>query len=300
MSGGAPSVANLLTILLEKAASTTWELAPYVVVGVLLGEGLRYTPATRVLERACRRQPTVAIGSAAALGMASPLCTYGTVPVVLELLRAGVPVAPLATFLATSSLMNPQLLLITWGGLGMKMAAARVVSVLGFGLLLGGILHVLPERWSIQPVLSEDRRSSKHHGRKFAWRGLLENSWRTLQFVGFYVLLGVLLGAAVEVFFPGRWLLKAFGNDGWFQILVAALLGLPTYACGGGTIPLVQSLMRGGMGGGAALAFLVVGPATRMPPLMALATIIRPAFIGAYVGLLIVYSVLAGLVYRFV
>ena len=299
MSVGAPSVADLLGILLQKAATTTWELAPYVVVGVLLGEGLRYTPATRVLERACRRQPTVAIGSAAIIGMASPLCTYGTVPVVLELLRAGVPVAPLATFLATSSLMNPQLLLITWGGLGVKMTVARVVAVLGFGLLLGGVLHVLPERWSIQPVLSQDKQSSKHRARKFSWRGLLQSSWRTLQFVGFYVLLGIVLGAAVEVFFPGRWLLRAFGGDGWFQILVAALLGLPTYACGGGTIPLIQSLMRGGMGGGAALAFLVVGPATRMPPLMALATIIRPAFIGAYVGLLIVYSVLAGLVYRF-
>ncbi|NLG83188.1 MAG: hypothetical protein GX493_00970 [Firmicutes bacterium] len=43
---------------------------------------------------------------AALLGMVSPFCTYGTVPVVLRLFRAGMEPAPLVTFLVTSSLMN--------------------------------------------------------------------------------------------------------------------------------------------------------------------------------------------------
>ena len=47
----------------------------------------------------------------------------------------------------------------------------------------------------------------------------------------------------------------------------------------------------------AVLAFLIAGPATRIPPLMALATIVRPLFIFAYVLLLIAYSVVAGLLY---
>jgi uncharacterized membrane protein YraQ (UPF0718 family) len=294
---GWPPAVKLLELILQKAASTTWELAPYVVVGVLLGEALRYTPATRLLERACRRRPALAVLLSALLGAASPLCTYGTVPVVLELLRAGVPVGPLATFLATSSLMNPQLLLITWGGLGAEMAAVRVVAVLGFGLLLGGLLYALPRRWSVQPMLAQEQEGPDRRGRHFGWRGFAANSYRTLQFVGFYVLLGILLGAAVEVLVPGRWILKAFGAAGWLQVLVAALLGLPVYACGGGTIPLVRSLMREGMSAGAALAFLVAGPATRMPPLLALATLLRPTFIVVYVVALLAYSVVVGVLY---
>jgi uncharacterized protein len=286
-----------LELILQKAASASWNLVPYVLVGVLAGEALRYTSVAKLLERARSRRPGTAIVVAALLGVASPFCTYGTVPLVLQLLRAGLPVAPLATFLATSSLMNPQLMLITWGGLGPKMALVRLGAVLGFGLLLGGVIQVLPEAWTLQPVLAREPQAARRHVRRFSWRGYLRGSWQTLEFVGFYVLLGILLGAAIEVLVPGRWILLAFGAGGWQEVLLAALLGVPLYACGGGTIPLVRSLLSQGMAGSAALAFLISGPATRVAPLLALGSLLRPFFIVAYVVALVVYSVIVGLAY---
>ncbi len=50
------------------------------------------------------------------------------------------------------------------------------------------------------------------------------------------------------------------------------------------------------MSGDAALAFLVAGPATRIAPLMAMATIVRPLFVLGYVAFLVAFSVLTGLV----
>jgi uncharacterized membrane protein YraQ (UPF0718 family) len=73
------------------------------------------------------------------------------------------------------------------------------------------------------------------------------------------------------------------------------LLGIPLYACGGGTIPLIHALMGKGMSTGAALAFFIVGPATRIAPLVALSTIIRPSFIGIYILMLFAFAVLSGL-----
>jgi uncharacterized protein len=105
------------------------------------------------------------------------------------------------------------------------------------------------------------------------------------------------LGAIIEVVVPGRWIITLFGKVGWFQILLAALMGVPLYACGGGVIPLVRALLEQGMSGGAALAFLVAGPATRVTPLMAMATILRPMFVLGYVVFLLAFSVLAGLMY---
>jgi len=281
--------------ILQKAGNSAWGLSLYVVVGVILGQALRYTPATAVLERICSRRPAVSLVLAALFGMASPLCTYGTVPVVLELLRAGVPVAPLATFLATSSLMNPQLFVITWGGLGPKMALGRVAAVLVFGLLFGAVLHFLPRSWSVLPVLTNEKKPKGR--REFALNDFLKRCWRTLEFVGFYVLLGVLLGAIVEVLVPGRWIFAIFGSGGWAQILLASMLGVPLYACGGGTIPLVSSFLEQGMAPGAALAFLVAGPATRIAPLMALGTILRPLVVTVYVVVLVLYAAGAGILY---
>ena len=290
---------NNLHLILQKAGGTTWDLSLYVIFGVLLGEALRYTPATRVLERICRQRPAASVLFSAVFGMASPLCTYGTVPVVLELLRAGVPVAPLATFLATSSLMNPQLMVLTWGGLGPKLACVRLGGVLVFGLILGSILYVLPRKLSVLPVLGKEP-SPQRPPRKFTAKGFATQSWRTLEFVGFYVLVGVLLGAVVEVLVPGRWILAVFGSGGWTQILLASVLGVPLYACGGGTIPLVRSLLEQGMAPGAAMAFLIAGPASRLPPLMALGTILRPAFIVSYLFALVAYSVLIGTFYGWI
>lgn len=281
--------------VLRAAAAITWQLLPYVVFGVIASEALRYTNVAPLLERGCRKHPAVAIPAAAFLGMASPICTFATVPLVVQLMRTGVPVAPLATFLSTSSLMNPQLVVITWGGLGAKMALVRLAAVFVFGLLLGTLLQVLPVRLAAQPA-RPDEKKPKECG-PFSVGSFAKRCWRTLRFVGTYVVLGAVLGAVVDVLVPGQWVSAAFGTGGWYQTLLAALLGIPLYACGGGVIPLVSSMMGRGMAGGAALAFLIAGPAARIPPLMALAAVVRPLAVVAYVVLLVAYSALAGLVY---
>jgi len=90
-------------------------LSPYVLAGVILGEILKLTSWTKLVYVWTAKSRFLSILTASALGMISPLCTYGTVPVILQLFRAGVPLAPLATFLSVSSEMNPQLLVFTWG-----------------------------------------------------------------------------------------------------------------------------------------------------------------------------------------
>ena len=52
------------------------------------------------------------------------------------------------------------------------------------------------------------------------------------------------------------------------------------------------------MGRGSALAFFLVGPATRLTPLMALATVLRGPFVLVYVLTLILFSLLVGLGYQ--
>lgn len=289
---------TILVAIVRNATATAWQLLPYLLVGVLASELLRFTPVAPVLERGCRRHPMFAIPAAAVLGMASPLCTYGTVPLVLQLLRTGVPAAPLVTFLSASSLMNPQLLLLTWGGLGPRMAVARVLAVLAFALLLGALAHLLPARFIVHAGVRDEHARPVKATPPFAWLTFLKGFGRTFEFVGFYLVIGVLLGAVVEVLVPGRWIVALFGSAGWYQMLLASLLGVPLSACGGGVIPLVRGLVDQGMAVGAALAFLIAGPATRIPPLMALATIVRPLFILGYVVLLIGYSVAAGLLFQ--
>ena len=274
-------------------------LLPYVIVGVAVGELLKRAPWTSLLHHRLIRNPALTIPMATLLGMVSPLCTYGTVPVVLQGVRKGFPLAPLTTFLAVSSLMNPQLFLITWGGISPEMAMARAGSVLVFGLLLGFLLHRLPARWILNTKLNtNDAFDGKNQGSSpIASETFAANFWKSLQFVGFYIVVGILLGSFIEVFIPASWILSVLGTDSFRSVLFASLLGVPLYACGGGTVPLVRSLMQSGMSQGAAIAFFLVGPATRITPLMALAAVVRPRVLAVYIVLLIAYALLAGTIY---
>jgi len=276
-------------------------LFPYVLLGVLVGEALKHGRWTRWIERACGRRPIVAIGWATLLGSVSPLCTYGTVPIVLQLARSGTPLFPLVTFLSVSSLMNPQLLIVTWRGIGWEMAVGRLAAVCLFGVLLGLILWRLPQAWIVNPKALDraevEGEASPRTG-SFTWKAFARGSWRTFQFVGFYMIVGILLGSVIEVFVPGEWILRLFNPGEWFALPLAAILSVPLYACGGGTIPLVRSLLLSGMGKGSALAFFLVGPATRFTPLMALATVLRGRFLAVYVTVLILFSLLAGWVFQ--
>ncbi len=276
------------------------ELAPYMVVGVIVGELLRFTSWTELMVKVLGKSPVLSVVFAAILGAASPLCTYGTIPVVLQLYRAGINISPLITFLAVSSMMNPQLFFITWGGLGAEIALVRLLAVLAFGFVLGMILYRIPFRLIVNPRVKayDSNGGEEKYVGKFNIRTLFRNCAKTLQFIGFYMLMGVMLSAVIDVFIPKAWLQSVFAGNGFFAVLKAALMGVPLYACGGGVIAVVREFMNTGMGKGAAMAFLLVGPATRITPLMALAAILRPIFIVLYTLLLIAYSLLIGMIYH--
>ena len=287
----------LFTILL-RSGSMLLELAPYVVGGVVLGQALRYTNMTDWVRRACAGAPAVSVAISAVLGIASPLCTYGTMPVAINLYRSGVALAPLVAFLGASSLMNPQLFLLTWGGVGLELALARVVAVLLFGLLLGLIVHWVPADYLVTPLAdARDGEESEHQARRFSWARFVQSSWYSTLFVGYYLVIGILAGATIEVVVPARWILWALAPGHFTSVLIASLLGIPLNACGGGTIPLIAGLLEQGMGQGSALAFFISGPATRITPLMALASLLRTRSLVAYVALVLVFAMAAGWAY---
>ncbi len=277
---------------------TFWQLFPYVVLGSLLGELLKYTSWTKLIYRYTGHNPIWGILTGTVLGILSPLCTYGTVPVLLVLYKGGVSLAPLIAFLAASSMMNPQLFVMTVGGLGWEIAWLRLLAVFCFSLLTGLLTLPLPESFVVREAVAGDGSAKAEilarGKKKFELGGYLKSVLKNLLFVGKMMLLGVLISVLVDML-PLRLLFGQIDTGSPLGVLVAAMAGIPLYACGGGTIPMVASLLSQGMSRGSALAFLTVGPATRITSLSAIAAIFRKRFLALYVLVLVVFSVLLGL-----
>ena len=85
------------------------------------------------------------------------------------------------------------------------------------------------------------------------------------------------------------------GNEAW-GVLMAATVGVPLYACGGGTIPLLQQWLWDGMSLGSAAAFMITGPATKITNLGALKIAMGWKRFALYIGFVMLFSFLCGMI----
>ena len=232
------------------------------------------------------------------LGIASPLCMYGTIPIAASFRKQGMREDWLAAFMMGSILLNPQLMVYS-AALGTTALVVRIVTCFLCGCGAGLLVHLFYRR---KPFFNfdgfEEGASRDTHPNLFV-RYLL-NLWRNVKATGLYFLLGVLLSALFQRYVPQAWMVRAFGGNEAWGVLMAATIGVPLYACGGGTIPLLQSWLAEGMSLGSAAAFMITGPATKITNLGALKICMGWRRFLLYLGYVMLFSLLSGLLINLV
>ena len=202
------------------------------------------------------------------LGIASPLCMYGTIPIAASFRRQGMREDWLAAFMMASILLNPQLIIYS-AALGSTALAVRIITCFLCGCAAGLLIWLF---YRIKEFFNfdgfEERASHDTHP-NLVIRYLL-NFWRNIKATGLYFLFGILLSALFQKYVPQNVIVNVFGGNEAWGILMAATIGVPLYACGGGTIPLLQEWLLSGMSIGSAAAFMITGPATKITNLGAL------------------------------
>ncbi len=298
-----------------------WDLAAqlwyFVVLGALFSTlAWRYLPKTRI-RRTLQQRANGSIVAATLLALISPLCTFAAIPVAGRLINMGVPAAPLVAFVVASPLMNPSLFAYTAGAIGMEMAVARLVTAASVGLLAGfaaqsALRHRLTfaTRTAIPPESSTAKTDGPSEfttpsgatiGRHPAFKaGLLAQRFRgDLLFIAKFFGLGIFIAALVKTFLSQDLVLALVGPGSVWAVPMAVALGVPLYACGGGSIPIVESMMQMGMSPGAALGFFIAGPATKFSTLTMLGAVWGRRILLFYLGLMLVGALFWGVLYPF-
>ena len=103
------------------------------------------------------------------------------------------------------------------------------------------------------------------------------------------------LSALFQRYVPSDLIAFLFGGNEAFGVLMAATIGVPLYACGGGTIPLLQQWLFEGMSVGSAASFMLTGPATKITNLGALNIVLGMKHFLIYLAFIMVFSFAAGL-----
>ena len=266
-------------------------IAPYWLSGLFAGSLVSVYLSGKIAEKvsqlAERRLWPVCI--AALLGIASPLCMFGTVPLIAALGKKGVPQHILAAFMLSSVLLNPNLWLVTLV-LGLEIALLRLALAFLSGILAGAVV-LYAFRGKVLFLFDKfgDRGSRKKY--------LLTDLMKAIRITAPYLLLGVTLTALGERYIPPEWIAGLFGTRRGLGVLFATTLSVPLYICGAGTIPLINAWLAAGMGRGEALSFMLAGPATKINNLSAVKMILGKGNFMLYLAYIALFAILVGWIF---
>lgn len=271
------------------------QIAGYYLFGIVTGSLIsvflkkRILSAMEAVGRYSDGFPALVLSSA--LGIASPLCMYGTIPIAASLAKGGIRHPALASFMMSSILLNPQLIVYS-AALGSTALAVRILSCFVCGITAGVVVKLSGREFFRFSVREErqDRDSDP-----LLWLRFLKNLGRNVKATGPYFLAGVMLAALFQRYVPAEFISSLFGKDERFGVLVAATVGVPLYACGGGTIPLLSAWLADGMSMGSAAAFMITGPATKITNLGALKIVLPARKFLLYLVFTALFSLATGL-----
>ena len=240
---------------------------------------------------------------ASLIGIASPLCMYGTIPISASFAEKGMREDWLAAFMMSSILLNPQLLFYS-AALGKAALIIRLTSCFLCGIIAGLLVQVFFKNKRIFNFSrfkegayegAESRDTDANLPLRF-----LKNLLRNLVATGPAFLIGLSLAALFQRYVSAEAVAGLFGRHHGFGLLMAATVGVPLYVCGGGTIPLLLSWMESGMSLGSASAFMITGPAMKITNLGAVKVILGFKDFVFYIAFAILFALFTGIFIDFV
>lgn len=269
----------------------------YWILGMLIGSFISVFAKDRIhavfAGMKDKKWGLLGIVPACLLGIASPLCMYGTIPIAASFRRQGMREDWLAAFMMASILLNPQLIIYS-AALGPAALTVRIVSCFLCGCAAGLLVLLFYRKREFFDFSGFEEKAGRDTHPNLLIRYLL-NVRRNMKATGLYFLLGILLSALFQRYVPQDLMTRLFGGNKAWGVLMAATVGVPLYACGGGTIPLLQQWLWEGMSMGSAAAFMITGPATKITNLGALKIAMGWKRFALYLLFVMLFSFLSGL-----
>lgn len=274
----------------------------YWMLGMLIGSAVSVFAKDKIhglfMKMQGKSWGVLGIIPACLLGIASPLCMYGTIPIAASFSEKGMRDDWLAAFMMASILLNPQLMIYSTA-LGAGAFLVRIVSCCLCGITAGLLVHFFFRDKPFFNFAGFRAGTSRDTDPNLFLR-FGKNFGRNVKATGLYFLFGILLSALFQRYVSAERFAELFGrNNEGFGVLMAATIGVPLYACGGGTIPLLQAWLWDGMSMGSAAAFMITGPATKITNLGAVKIVLGKWRFAMYLGFVMAFAFLAGILTNF-
>lgn len=243
--------------------ATVTEMSPYLLFGFLVAGILSVLVSQRLVERHLGGRGLWPLLKASLLGIPLPLCSCGVIPVSMSLHKHGASKGSTIAFLLSTPQTGVDSIFVTLSLLGPVFAIFRPLAALVTGMV-GGILVDLSDRGGqgqsrelpecSDACCSGEKTSKVRRALKYGFITLPRD-------IGKPMLVGLVVAALISAAVPKDFFAEVLGA-GLFAMVVMMFLGIPVYVCATASVPVAAALMLKGLTPGAALVFLMTGPAT--------------------------------------
>lgn len=240
------------------------EMSPYLMLGFLFA-GLLYVflPKHR-MQRYLGKRNFGSVLNASLLGIPLPLCSCGVIPTGVSFYQNGASKGATTSFLISTPQTGIDSILVTYSLLGWPLALIRPFIALFTGIA-GGMTANIFTRKREQSVTSESAPAEPLP------KGFLPKTRRMfryafvefLQDIALWLVIGLAIAALIAVLLPDDFFTRYIGND-YLSMLLVLAASIPLYVCATGSVPIAAVLLMKGLSPGAAIVFLMAGPATNV------------------------------------
>jgi hypothetical protein len=303
MQAPGPAEGTRVVEILQSVSGAAWEMLDkagiWVVFGLLAAGVVHLVVSREWLARHLGGRGFGSVIKAALLGAPLPLCSCSVLPAALAIRKKGAGRGATVSFLISTPETGVDSIAATWAFIGPVMALVRPVAAVATAMA-AGFLENLRDRGAAAVEAREfacalcNSDACEHVVLPGRWRRF----WRFVLFemgddLGPSLALGLALAGILGALVPDDFFTRYLGHP-WLSMLVMLAVGLPLYVCATASTPLAAVLMAKGLNPGAALVFLLVGPATNLATVLVVARMFGKASAALYVGTIAVMSLACG------
>ncbi len=256
--------------LIEKIIYESWQvlgqMSPYLIFGFLMAGVLSVYISAELVEKHLGGTGFMPVFKASIFGVPLPLCSCSVIPVSTSFYRHGASRAATTSFLLSTPQTGVDSIMVTYSLLGPVFAIFRPLAALITGFVGGGLVQLFDNNSSKQETNANNEVCSDGccdtEEQQSSFLRMLRYGFITLpQDIGVSLLIGILIAGIMSALVPPAYL-NAYIGGGFISIIILVAAGVPIYVCATASVPIALGFMHMGASPGAALAFLIAGPAT--------------------------------------
>jgi HflK protein len=303
---------------LARVGLETWsilrEASVFLLLGFVLGGLLAVVVPQRLILRLLGRGRISSVLWGSAIGVPLPLCSCGVLPAAVRLSKQGATKGATVSFLISTPETDVDAIALTYGLMGSKFAVFRALAGVVTAVVAGVATNLfgeprrkpvtgaaapeelapaepLPASEPLGLPLGESHPPVGPLGRArrvvhYAFRELLDE-------IAHWLVLGIVVAALVMVLVPPS-IIERYLGGGVVTMLVMLVIAIPIYTCASASTPIAAALILKGLDPGAALVFLLAGPATNIGAVIVLLKFLGRRVVAIYLGSIAAVSLLAG------